>query len=176
MKNDLVSSKNHHCVQHYRAIHVFGFTRHIQKSCRAIHEFKILPQYLFTLVILCRIWNTRIQVSTNMYIMVKPWNFVPMKINNFTVWVVVVMRSQISTTYQCVQDQSMCFKNSFFFFKFYSIKLKFSCKCNFLRCGCSQLHKIVTIYNQLVYESEYKFTFPCCFFIFYTQVPEKCEI
>lgn len=94
------------------------------------------------------------------------------------------MRSQIPTTYQCVQDQSMCFKKSFFFFKFYSIKLKSglmciikcSCKCNFLRCGCSQLHKIVTIYNQHVYEFEYKLTFPCCFFIFYTQVPEKCEI
>jgi len=52
---------------------------------RAIHEYKIPTKYLFTLVMLHIIWNLRIQVSMNMPIFVKPWNFVPMKLNAFTV-------------------------------------------------------------------------------------------
>ena len=48
---------------------------------RAIHK---LPKYLFIFVILHIIWNPRIQVSTNMSIMVKPQNYVAMKRNNCT--------------------------------------------------------------------------------------------
>jgi len=51
----------------------------------AIYEFKILLKYLFVLIILSMIWNSRIQVSTNMSIVFKPWNFVPMKLHYFTV-------------------------------------------------------------------------------------------
>jgi len=53
---------------------------------RAIHEFKIPPKYIFTLVILRVVLflNPRIQESTNMSIVIKPWNFMPMKWNDFT--------------------------------------------------------------------------------------------
>jgi len=53
----------------------------------AIHEFKISTKYLFSLKVILRIhiiWNPQIQVSTNMSNVVKPWDFVPTKLN-FTV-------------------------------------------------------------------------------------------
>jgi len=53
----------------------------------AIYEFKIPTKYLFTSVIniLRIIKNPQIQVSMNMSIVVKPQNFVPMKLNDYTV-------------------------------------------------------------------------------------------
>ena len=53
----------------------------------ANHKLKIPTTYLSTLhvVILCIIWNLLILMSTNMSISVKPWNFVPKKLNDFTV-------------------------------------------------------------------------------------------
>jgi len=53
---------------------------------RTIQDFNILLKYLFSFVFLWMIWNPQIQVSTNMSIVVKPWNFVPTKLNDFTVW------------------------------------------------------------------------------------------
>ena len=47
------------------------------------HEFK---KYLFILVLLHILWNPQIQVSTYMSNVVKPWNFVPTKLNDFTVF------------------------------------------------------------------------------------------
>jgi len=52
---------------------------------RTIHELKIPMKYLFTLVIFNIIWNPQIEVFTNMSIIVKPQNLVPMKLNDFTV-------------------------------------------------------------------------------------------
>ena len=46
---------------------------------RAIHKFKILTKYSFTLVLFSIIWNHRIQLSTNMSIINKPQNFEPIK-------------------------------------------------------------------------------------------------
>jgi len=45
---------------------------------RAIHKFEISTKYLFTLVILCKILNSQNQVPTNILIVVKPRNFVPL--------------------------------------------------------------------------------------------------
>jgi len=64
--------------------------------CRSIHKYKIPMKYLFTfkLVILHIIWNPRIQVSTNMSNVVKPRNFVPTKLNDFTVlWLYLCVMS-----------------------------------------------------------------------------------
>jgi len=52
---------------------------------RAIHEFKIPTKYLFTSFLLHIIRNPRTQVSTNLSIAVTPPNFVPIKLNDFTV-------------------------------------------------------------------------------------------
>ena len=54
---------------------------------RAIYDFKIPTKFLFTLIILHIISNPQIQVSTNMSNVVKPQNFVPTKLNDFTVFV-----------------------------------------------------------------------------------------
>ena len=52
--------------------------------CSTLFEFKIPTKYLFTLVhIIC---NPTIQVSTNMSIVVKPLNFMPTTLNDFTVF------------------------------------------------------------------------------------------
>jgi len=52
---------------------------------RAIFDFKIPTKYLFTLVILHIIRNPQIKVSMNMSIVVKQRNFLPMKLNDFTI-------------------------------------------------------------------------------------------
>ena len=52
---------------------------------RTIHEFKIPTKYFFTLDIFNIIWNSRIQVSSNMSIIVKPRNLVQTNLNDFTV-------------------------------------------------------------------------------------------
>jgi len=54
---------------------------------RAIHEFKIPTKLLFTLDLLHLVWNPQIQVSTNVSNVVKPQNFVPTKLNDFTVFI-----------------------------------------------------------------------------------------
>ena len=46
---------------------------------------KIPQKYLSNLVILPLIWHPQIQECRNMSIVIKPWNFVPMKFNDFTV-------------------------------------------------------------------------------------------
>jgi len=51
-----------------------------------IQEFKILKKYLFNLVIFHIILNPRIQVSTIMSIVVKQQKFVPMELNDLTVY------------------------------------------------------------------------------------------
>ena len=40
---------------------------------------------LYSLIVMLIIWNSRIQVSTNMSNVVKPWNVVPTKLNDFPV-------------------------------------------------------------------------------------------
>jgi len=54
-----------------------------------IHEFKNTTKYLFTLLILHIIWNPQIQVSRNMFIVVKPWNFMSIKLDDFTVTIYI---------------------------------------------------------------------------------------
>jgi len=44
---------------------------------RTVHKFQIRTDIFFTLVICNIIWNPQTQVSTNMFIVVKPWNLVP---------------------------------------------------------------------------------------------------
>jgi len=51
---------------------------------RAIRIFKIPTKHLFTLVTLPIIWKSQIPVSTNMSIVIKPQNFMPIKLNDFT--------------------------------------------------------------------------------------------
>jgi len=53
---------------------------------KAIHEFNIPMKYLLTLVILHIIYNPLFQVSMNVSDVAKPRNFVPMKLNDFTVY------------------------------------------------------------------------------------------
>jgi len=53
----------------------------------AIHKFKIPTNVLFKYKVMMHIiWNPKIQMSMNMSIVIKPWNFVPMKLNAFTVF------------------------------------------------------------------------------------------
>jgi len=53
---------------------------------RAIHKFKTAMKYMyFILVILQIIWNPQIQGSTNTSNVIKARNFVPTKLNDFTV-------------------------------------------------------------------------------------------
>ena len=52
----------------------------------AIHELRFSTKYIFTLVILQTILNPQIKMFTNMSNVVKPQNFVPTKLNDFTVY------------------------------------------------------------------------------------------
>ena len=55
----------------------------------AIHELRFRTKYIFTLVILHIILNPQSLMSKNMSTVVKPRNFVPTKLNDFTVFVKV---------------------------------------------------------------------------------------
>ena len=51
-----------------------------------IHKFKILTEYLCTLIILNITRNPQIQVPMNISIVIKPRYFVPTKLNDFTLY------------------------------------------------------------------------------------------
>jgi len=76
---------------------------------RAIHEFKIPTKNLYTWVILHIIWNPQIQVFTNMFNVDKPWNFMPMKLNNFTVvWELKYQQTICQTIQNDVKSNKKC--------------------------------------------------------------------
>ena len=65
---------------------------------RAIHELNTPTKYLLTIVMLRIRWNPRVQVSTNMSIVVKPRNVVPTKLNDSTLQIPRGVRSTAHTT------------------------------------------------------------------------------
>jgi len=69
----------------------------------AIHKLKI-PKTKFKLVMMHIIWNPKIQVSMNMSIVIKPWNFVPMKLNAFTVFRI----GRIIEIHYCYVHRAVC--------------------------------------------------------------------
>jgi len=57
---------------------------------RTMHKFKIPAKYLFTKLTFNIIWNS-LQVSMKMSIVVKPWNLVPTKLNDFTAIIIYII-------------------------------------------------------------------------------------
>jgi len=74
---------------------------------KTIHEFMIRTKYLFTLVILQIIWNSWIQVSTNMSNGINPRIFVPKILNSFTVYIKLVANIHVRAVNKVVSKLSL---------------------------------------------------------------------
>jgi len=80
--NTLCSIKEIYCT-----VKSFIFIGHSISCISWVGQSTNLTKLLFTLVILHLVWNPQIQMSTNMSNVVKPRNFMPTKLNDFTVFI-----------------------------------------------------------------------------------------